>query len=71
MYRQPIHGNEKVLQSHFFLHRGRLEEAVKCFNKALPLARDEAELSHIYSLRDAAIAQMKVCERYNIKVPNL
>ncbi|KAI5752023.1 mitochondrial import receptor subunit TOM70-like [Diaphorina citri] len=53
------------------VQRGRLEEAVKCFNKALPLARDEAELSHIYSLRDAAIAQMKVCERYNIKVPNL
>uniref|UniRef100_A0A8D9BK60 Mitochondrial import receptor subunit TOM70 n=1 Tax=Cacopsylla melanoneura TaxID=428564 RepID=A0A8D9BK60_9HEMI len=53
------------------VQRGRLEEAVKCFDKALPLAKDEAELSHIYSLRDAAIAQMRVCERYNIKVPSM
>lgn len=44
-------------------YRGNLKEAIELFDKALELARTALELTHIFSLQDAARAQLKVSER--------
>ena len=51
------------------IFRGNLKEAVDLFNKAISLARTEMELSHLYSLQDAAIAQSRVATKFGISVP--
>lgn len=48
------------------VQRGNLILAVDLFNKAIDLARTEIEMTHLFSLRDAAVAQLKVCTRLNI-----
>jgi len=48
------------------VQRGNLRNAVVQFNKAIPLAKNEGELSHILSLRDAAEAQQVVAERLGL-----
>lgn len=52
--------------------RGKLKEAVECLEKAIPLAKSEKELLHIFSLRDSAQAQLRVVERlgFNLKLNN-
>ncbi|XP_015124131.1 mitochondrial import receptor subunit TOM70 [Diachasma alloeum] len=45
------------------VQRGNLKEAIKLFDKALSLARTGLELTHIFSLQDAAKAQLKIGER--------
>ncbi|XP_054263982.1 mitochondrial import receptor subunit TOM70-like [Macrosteles quadrilineatus] len=45
------------------VQRGNLRQAVELFNKALPLAKTEQELAHIFSLRDSAVAQLVVVDR--------
>ncbi|CAD6234246.1 GSCOCG00007682001-RA-CDS [Cotesia congregata] len=45
------------------VQRGNLKEAIELFDKALELARTALELTHIFSLQDAARAQLKVSER--------
>lgn len=49
---------------------GNLNEGVKLFNKAIPQAKSLNEASHYCSLRDAALAQVKVVERLGISLPN-
>lgn len=49
--------------------RGNLRRAVELFDKAIPLSKTELELSHIYSLRDAAKAQQIVADK--LKIPGL
>lgn len=46
---------------------GKLKEAVECLEKAIPLAKSEKELLHIFSLRDSARAQLGVVERLGLK----
>ncbi|XP_014224412.1 mitochondrial import receptor subunit TOM70 [Trichogramma pretiosum] len=45
------------------VQRGNLSEAISLFDKALALARTFLELTHIFSLRDAAKAQIVVSDR--------
>ncbi|XP_043277682.1 mitochondrial import receptor subunit TOM70 [Venturia canescens] len=45
------------------VQRGNLKEAIELFDKALALGRSAMELTHIFSLQDAAKAQLKVMER--------
>ncbi|XP_008556932.1 mitochondrial import receptor subunit TOM70 [Microplitis demolitor] len=45
------------------VQRGNLKEAIELFDKALELARTALELTHIFSLQDAAKAQLKVGQR--------
>lgn len=40
------------------------------FDKAIPLAKTELEMSHLYALKDAAAAQQTVFEKMNIQIPN-
>ena len=53
----------------FIFFRGNLTKAVELFNKAISLARTEIELSHLFSLQDAAIAQARVAAKFGISVP--
>lgn len=46
--------------------RGKLKEAVDCFEKAIPLAKSEKELLHLFSLRDTAQSQLRVAERLGV-----
>uniref|UniRef100_A0A1B6KVG2 Uncharacterized protein n=2 Tax=Graphocephala atropunctata TaxID=36148 RepID=A0A1B6KVG2_9HEMI len=48
------------------VQRGNLKKAVELFNKALPLSKTEMELAHLYSLRDAAVAQQIAADRLGI-----
>ncbi|XP_047002267.1 mitochondrial import receptor subunit TOM70 [Schistocerca americana] len=50
------------------VQRGNLKRAVELFDKAIPLAKTEIEMSHLFSLRDAAIAQATVAERMGISI---
>ncbi|KAF5304549.1 hypothetical protein FQA39_LY09600, partial [Lamprigera yunnana] len=48
------------------VQRGNLVIAIDLFNKAITLARTELEMTHLFSLRDAAISQLKVTTRLGI-----
>lgn len=48
------------------VQRGQLNEAIELFEKALKLCRSETEMVHIYSLRNAAIAQLNVAQKLNL-----
>ncbi|XP_025425976.1 mitochondrial import receptor subunit TOM70 [Sipha flava] len=49
-----------------YIQTGKLNEAVKCLEKAIHLAKSEKELLHIFSLRDSARAQLGVVERLGL-----
>ena len=53
----------------FFVFRGKLEEGVRLFDLVIPLAKSITEMSHYCSLRDAAVAQIKVVKRLGIALP--
>ncbi|XP_012266858.2 mitochondrial import receptor subunit TOM70 [Athalia rosae] len=53
------------------VQRGNLKEAIELFDQALALGRTEMELSHIFSLRDAAKAQLTVTERLGLDLSTL
>lgn len=63
-YSGCLHG--KLVLILFIFFRGKLNEAVKCLEKAIPLAKSEKELLHIFSLRDSARAQLGVVERLGL-----
>lgn len=53
------------------VQRANLERAIELFDKALSLAKSEMELVHLYSLKDAAIAQMNVSKKLGIDMSRL
>ncbi|XP_053672782.1 mitochondrial import receptor subunit TOM70 [Anopheles nili] len=48
------------------VQRGNLTEAVKMFDAAIELARTEPSLVHLFSLKDAAIAQINVAKNMGL-----
>lgn len=44
---------------------------MELFDKAIPLAKTELEMSHLFSLRDAAVAQATVAEKMGIQIANV
>lgn len=48
------------------VQRANLRKAVELFEKAITLAKTELEMTHLFSLKDAATAQLKVSERWGI-----
>lgn len=53
------------------VQRGLLENAIELFEKALKLCRSEMEMVHIYSLRNAAIAQLNVSKKLGLDLSSL
>lgn len=53
------------------VQRGNLEKSIELFDKALKLAKSEMEMVHIFSLKDAATAQINVTKRMGIDVSSL
>lgn len=53
------------------VQRGQLENAVDLFEKALELTRSEMEMVHLYSLRNAAIAQLNVAKKLGLDLSSL
>ncbi|KAI4463823.1 tetratricopeptide repeat protein 6 [Holotrichia oblita] len=48
------------------VQRGNLVIAIDYFNKAIQLARTEMEMTHLFSLRDAAVSQLKITTKLGI-----
>lgn len=53
------------------VQRGNLEHAIELFDKALTLAKSEMELIHLFSLRNAAVAQCNVTKKMGIDISSL
>lgn len=53
------------------VQRANLERAIELFDKALELAKSEMEMVHIFSLKDAAIAQITVSKKLGIDMSRL
>lgn len=52
------------------VQRGNLKRAIDLFDTAIPLSKTEAEISHLFSLKDAALAQVKVAEKLGVTLPS-
>lgn len=50
---------------------GNLDRAISLFEKALKLAKSEMELTHIFSLKDAAQAQLNVTKKMGLSLQSL
>ena len=50
---------------------GNIENAIDLFNKAIQLAKTEIELTHLYSMLHAAIAQATVAKRFGVDLSAL
>lgn len=48
------------------VQRGNLKRSLELFEKAIALAKTELEMTHLFSLKDAAAAQLKVSERWGL-----
>ncbi|CAK1601031.1 unnamed protein product [Parnassius mnemosyne] len=48
------------------VQRGNLRRSLELFEKAIVLAKTELEMTHLFSLKDAAAAQLKVSERWGL-----
>lgn len=53
------------------VQRGNLENAVELFTTAIMLAKSEAELVHLHSLKNAAVAQINVAKKLGIDMSSL
>ncbi|KAK6636320.1 hypothetical protein RUM43_009979 [Polyplax serrata] len=51
------------------VQRGNLSKAIEMFDKAIALTKTELEMSHLFSLKDAAMAQKAVAEKMNMRLP--
>ena len=51
--------------------RGCLEKAIELFNRAIELSKTEAEMAHLFSLLDAAVAQYRVAKYLGIHLPSM
>lgn len=52
------------------VQRGNLKRAIELFDKAIPLSKTEVEVSHLFSLKDAALAQLKVAVKLGVTLPS-
>ncbi|CAF4847303.1 unnamed protein product [Pieris macdunnoughi] len=48
------------------VQRGNLRRSLELFEKAIALAKTELEMTHLFSLKDAAAAQLKVSQRWGL-----
>uniref|UniRef100_A0A1A9Z8Q3 Mitochondrial import receptor subunit TOM70 n=1 Tax=Glossina pallidipes TaxID=7398 RepID=A0A1A9Z8Q3_GLOPL len=53
------------------VQRANLDRAVELFEKAIKLAKSQAEMCHLYALRNAAIAQINVTRKLGIDMSNI
>ncbi|KAL0267134.1 UNVERIFIED_CONTAM: hypothetical protein PYX00_009488 [Menopon gallinae] len=51
------------------VQRGNLKKGIELFDKAINLARTELEMTHYFTLKNAAEAQQTVLEKMNITLP--
>lgn len=57
------------INQHFLYFRGNLKKGIELFDKAINLARNELEMTHYFTLKNAAEAQLTVLEKVNITLP--
>jgi len=52
------------------IQRGNLTRAIELFDMAIPLSKTEVEIAHLFSLKDATLAQVKVAEKLGVTLPS-
>lgn len=62
---------KSILQIYLFSCSGNLERGIMLFEKALEYCRTTMELTHVYSLRDAAKTQFNIKNRLGDSVREL
>lgn len=53
------------------VQRANLDKAVELFEKAIKLAKSQAEMCHLYALRNAAVAQINVTRKLGIDMSTI
>lgn len=53
------------------VQRGMLDKAIELFDQAISFAKSETEIAHLFSLKDAAIAQINVSRKMGVDVAQL
>ena len=53
------------------VQRGNLKRAIELFDLAIPLSKTEVEIAHLFSLKDAALAQVKVAQKLGVTLPSV
>lgn len=53
------------------VQRGNFSNAISLFDKAIKLAKTELEMTHLFSLRDAAVSQLKISKKLGITLPTV
>lgn len=53
------------------VQRGMLDKAIELFDRAISFAKSETEIAHLFSLKDAAIAQINVSRKMGVDVAQL
>lgn len=54
-----------------YFYRSNLENAISLFDKAIKLAKTELEMTHLFSLRDAAVSQLKISKKLGLTLPSM
>lgn len=63
-----LHLINKITFIILIIFRGNLLRAVELFDQAIPLAKTEMEMAHLFSLRDAALAQATVAQQLGMPI---
>ncbi|CAH8624387.1 unnamed protein product [Heterobilharzia americana] len=53
------------------VEKGQFNEALNHFDIAIKQAKTQNDLAHLVALREGVNAQLKVCEKYNISIPDI
>lgn len=53
------------------VQRANLDKAVELFEKAVKYAKSQAEMAHLYALRNAAVAQINVTSKLGIDMSTI
>nr|CAH8866924.1 unnamed protein product [Trichobilharzia regenti] len=53
------------------VEKGQFNEALKHFDIAVKQAKTQNDLAHLVALREGVNAQLKVCEKYKISIPDV
>jgi len=53
------------------IQKGNLKRAIELYDKAIPLANTELEMAHLFGLKEAAVAQTTVSQKFGVPLPHM
>ena len=64
----------QLIEYFFFnseIQKGNLKRAIELYDKAIPLANTELEMAHLFGLKEAAVAQTTVSQKFGVPLPHM